>query len=218
MTIEQIIAIIFSLLVAIIGHEIAHGKEALKHGDKTALNQGRLSWNPIVHIDVIGTILLPLMMFFSGLPIIGYAKPVPVNYRILELNKNYLNIMKVAFAGIKFNLILMTIFIFISLVLSLEPNKENLFSNIIFYGIIYNLVLALFNLIPLPPLDGSKILSSFLKTRNLFDIAYKIENFNPMIGMLFIIILMNIEFIRNGFFFIIISIIEYVNPQIYNIF
>ena len=103
----QIVAMVAALAVAIIGHEIMHGFVAYKYGDMTAKYEGRLSVNPIVHIDPIGTIVVPLLLFVAGSPFLfGWAKPVPVNIWTVIRNGGYNGAIAVALAGIAYNLIL----------------------------------------------------------------------------------------------------------------
>ena len=145
------------LLFSVIIHEVAHGYVALRNGDPTARMLGRLTLNPIPHIDPIGTILLPLLLLASGAGILfGWARPVPVNPR------NYRNYRRgeltVSAAGPLSNLALAVLFSFL---LHLGPVNLGLMKMAL-WGVQINIFLALFNLIPIPPLDGSHILSIFL--------------------------------------------------------
>ena len=170
------------LLFSIILHEYAHGYIAYKNGDDTAYLMGRLTFNPIKHIDLMGTIVLPLICFLSNLPLFGWAKPVPVNF--VRLNRPKRDMAKVAFAGPAANLILVTLCVIIFKVLILINWQEAFAYKILSYGIQINLILAIFNLIPVPPLDGSKIIASFLPDRQSFNYL-NLERY----GMIFIIIL-----------------------------
>ena len=149
-----IMAVVFIFSVMI--HETAHGYVALRNGDPTAKIMGRITLNPIPHIDPVGSVLLPLLIFFSGSRFfIGWAKPVPVN----PLNyRNYRwGEITVSAAGPLSNLALAVAFAFL-LRLDLGIGVQVLAS----YGVSINIILALFNLIPIPPLDGSHILSILL--------------------------------------------------------
>ena len=151
---------IFALAIAVIGHEIMHGWVAYKYGDPTAYVNGRLSINPIVHIDPIGTILIPAILYISGAPFLfGWAKPVPININIVILNGGFRGAIAVALAGITYNLILAT---FLATLLPLFSEPESLFTLFLYLfvvqSIILNVVLAVFNLWPIPPLDGSQAL------------------------------------------------------------
>ncbi|MBM4275977.1 MAG: site-2 protease family protein [Deltaproteobacteria bacterium] len=149
------------LLFSVIIHEMAHGYVALLNGDPTAKMLGRITLNPAPHIDPIGTVLLPLILLFSGSKILfGWAKPVPVN----PLNyRNYRwGEITVSASGPLSNLALAAVFAFL---LRLFPGNPGV-TFLAFYGCSINIFLALFNLIPIPPLDGSHILAILLP-RNL---------------------------------------------------
>jgi len=149
-------------------HEMAHAWMAHRCGDDTARLQGRLTLNPIPHIDIFGTILLPLLLFFTsiGLPIGGWAKPVPVNP--LRMKKWRLDMIKVSIAGPISNMILALL---TSLVLYLLYYFGISYQDyvggvpVLHYMIYLNLGLAFFNLIPIHPLDGGKVLENFLSPR-----------------------------------------------------
>ncbi len=145
------------LLFSVIVHEVAHGYVALLNGDPTARMLGRITLNPVPHIDPIGTILLPLLLLMTHAGILfGWAKPVPVN----PLNyRNYRwGEFAVSAAGPVSNLALAALF---SIVLRLGINNPGLMQ-MAYFGVSINIFLALFNLIPIPPLDGSHILVLFL--------------------------------------------------------
>ena len=139
-------------------HEFAHGWIALKLGDPTAKYSGRLTLNPLKHIDPLGTIIIPILLYLSKSPFIfGWAKPVPVNFSRLHSPKK--DIIWVGLAGPVANIIL-AVLIGI-LFRSNLPLGGNLFSMLQTLGMV-NLVLAVFNLIPIPPLDGSRVLAGLL--------------------------------------------------------
>jgi Zn-dependent protease len=156
------------LLFSVVLHEYAHGWQALREGDDTAYMLGRLTLNPIPHIDLFGSILLPLMLALLSSPfMIGWAKPVPVNPR--KYRSYRAGDIRVSLAGIVVNLGLAVIFTFVLIgvihlaefVPTLTPTFEVL-ARMVQYGVLVNLVLAFFNLIPIPPLDGSHVLYHFL--------------------------------------------------------
>jgi len=159
------------LLFAIVMHETAHGWVALRFGDTTARDMGRLTLNPLPHIDPIGTIVVPLLLQFSGSGFLfGWAKPVPINP--LNLRNPKENLMWVSLAGPGVNMALAFACGMIIRVVKLMPGGLatgfgliDVLVSMIYYGMIINLVLACFNLIPIPPLDGSKVLLRFLPPR-----------------------------------------------------
>jgi Zn-dependent protease len=152
------------VLLALTIHEAAHAWTADKLGDPTARLLGRVSLNPIVHIDPIGTILLPLLAAFSGLPIIGWAKPVPVN--IGRLRQPRRDFMVVAAAGPISNLLQAVVAALV--VHLLLPG--GILPDVLRAAVTINIFLALFNLIPVPPLDGGNVLAGLLprSAANLF--------------------------------------------------
>ncbi len=157
----QVFSIIV-LILSIVVHEFSHGWMANYLGDSTAKHMGRLTLNPIPHIDLMGSIIVPLLLLISSTGfIIGWAKPVPYNPYNLRDQKN--GEMLVALAGPASNLLLALIFGIIIRILLIQGIAIDS-SIIIFFGIIvlYNILLAVFNLVPIPPLDGSKILFHFL--------------------------------------------------------
>ena len=156
------VVLLFSLSV----HESAHGWMAHKMGDDTALSQGRVSLNPIVHIDPIGTLLFPLVQIFTGIPFLGWAKPTPYNpanfRRDVTLRQGH---MLVAGAGPVSNVLLALLFtaVFFVMVRSgVTENPRHPLVMIVAVGIQMNVILAIFNLVPIPPLDGSKVASYVL--------------------------------------------------------
>lgn len=179
---------IFSLIVLlflVIIHEIAHGSVANYLGDATAKHSGRLTLNPIKHLDPVGSILLPLFLAILGAPVIGWAKPVPINpYNFRDQKWGEL---KVSLAGPASNFLIAIIFALIIRFLPLSNSLLTLFGIIS----IYNFLLGIFNLIPVPPLDGSWILFSFFP-RGLA----KVKLFLQQYGMFILIFL--IFFIQSG--------------------
>ncbi len=205
--IQKISIITLPILIAIILHEVSHGFVANKFGDPTARHMGRLSLNPLVHIDIFGTIILPLLLIFSNSPIIfGYAKPVPVNFFNLRNPKR--DMIWVSAAGPLTNLALAFISsIILRLLLYIDPrllylqnipssliSRGDLLSSImlpislmLIFSIQINLLLAVFNLIPIPPLDGGRILVGVLPHK-YSNILSSIEPFGMLILILIIFI------------------------------
>jgi Zn-dependent protease len=157
---------IIVLIMSIVIHEVSHGYAAYLLGDNTARLSGRLTLNPIKHLDPFGSVILPILLFISthGTFLIGWARPVPYNPANLKNEKRGTFI--VAIAGILANLALAIIFgLLIRFALSMGISLDNPFYKISSIIVMLNLVLFLFNLIPIPPLDGSKILFSFLPSK-----------------------------------------------------
>ncbi len=150
----QFVVLLFSLSV----HESAHAWTALRQGDSTAQSLGRISLNPLVHIDVIGTVVLPLIMIFSGMPLLGWAKPTPIEPRnFKDLRRGQII---VSGAGPVSNMLLALLFtagLFVAVRVLPGPLAEQPLAQILSLGIQLNVLLAIFNLVPLPPLDGSHV-------------------------------------------------------------
>jgi Zn-dependent protease len=165
--VQNFILIAPVLLFSMVAHEYAHGYAAMKNGDMTAYQLGRLTWNPAKHIDPFMTIILPLLLFLANAPVFGGAKPVPVNPR------NYRNFKRgdiiVSLAGIVTNLVIAVICVpLMRLVYAIGSGSDalagpaSIFQLMLLFGIQINIVLAAFNLIPLPPLDGSHVMKYLL--------------------------------------------------------
>jgi len=162
--IETLTTWVIPLLLVIIVHEVAHGFVAMKLGDDTAYREGRLTLNPLPHIDLIGSILLPLLCWLSHSGFMfGWAKPVPVNFNRLNRPKRDMGL--VAVAGPIANLLLSILFVIIGrfgIELLPRGNFFNWFMTNIQNGIAFSLVIGIFNLLPILPLDGGRILVSVL--------------------------------------------------------
>lgn len=136
-------------------HEFAHAYFANKFGDATAKNQGRLTLNPFKHIDLIGSVVMPIMAFASGFALIGWAKPVPIDPR--NFSNPHKDDLLVSAAGPISNLVLSFVFFVFFVISQLIELRSPLVFNILWMGIYFNVFLCLFNLLPIPPLDGSHI-------------------------------------------------------------
>jgi Zn-dependent protease len=142
------------LIMSVVIHEVAHGYMALRYGDKTALHAGRLTLNPISHLDLFGSVIIPALLYFSTGFAFGWARPVPYNPDNLSDRK--WGSIAVAGAGVLAN-IFIALFFGLLLRFTQGQNLPEGFSLIVSTIVIVNLALAIFNLVPIPPLDGSKI-------------------------------------------------------------
>ena len=184
MNIDQLIQTIalaaIPVLFAITLHEAAHGYVARYFGDMTAYQQGRISLNPVRHIDPVGTILLPVLTLWMGGILFGWAKPVPVNFAALRNPKK--NMLWVALAGPASNLFMAFCWAAIAKIVLAFP--ENYYAvplvEMAKIGININVVLMVLNLLPLPPLDGGRIAVSMLPHRQAYQLA-KIEPYGMFI-------------------------------------
>lgn len=185
MDIQNLVISIPALMMAVILHEYAHGWMAYRMGDPTAKEDGRLTLNPIPHIDPLGTIILPGMLMLLNSPILfGWAKPVPVNpARFRNLRQGT---FLVSIAGIAMNMLLALIFAgLFRLIMSGHLNflgGEILRPLVLFSAkaVLVNLVLAIFNAIPIPPLDGSRAVMSFISYR-YWEIFYRFEMYGFLV-------------------------------------
>ena len=167
MPFESIIISLILLLFSVVIHELCHGIAADKLGDHTARYAGRLTLNPIPHLDLFGSILLPLFLFAVNSPIIfGAAKPVPVNFFNLRNPKRDMALVSLAGPGANFALaIIFAIPIRLGLLTDGMAGHE-----IVLQAVLLNLVLGIFNLIPIPPLDGSKVFASLFSDEMMYRI------------------------------------------------
>ncbi len=196
----RIATAVLALLVAIIGHEIMHGWVAYKYGDMTAKNAGRLTINPISHIDPIGSLLVPAMMYFvpmlfgsDGGFLFGWAKPVPVNSRTVVVNGGYNAMMQVSLAGITYNFIVAAFAAAFLLAMSQPLVSDSMFYVFAYFlvmqVVIINVVLGVFNLLPVPQFDGAHFLMYAALKYNYNTVAewfYKMERY----GMIVVVIIL----------------------------
>jgi len=196
----RIAASVLALAVAIIGHEIMHGWVAYKYGDTTAKDAGRLSINPLIHVDPVGTIAVPLMMYFipmllgmgSGF-LFGWAKPVPINMRTVVQNGGYGAAMQVSLAGIAYNFALAALFAVILTGMHQPEQGDGIGTIFLFLFVmqlvLINVILAVFNLLPIPQFDGAHFLMFLSLKLGLHNVAMWFQRLEPY-GMLIVIILL----------------------------
>jgi Zn-dependent protease len=186
------------LIFSVVVHEVAHAWQARREGDSTADQLGRITLNPIPHLDPIGSVLVPLALHFSGSSFLfGWAKPVPVNpanYRSYRWGD-----IRVSLAGIVSNLILaflstlaMVVVLKVDALVGSLGGATDVLRRMASYGIVINLVLAIFNLIPIPPLDGSHVLAQLLPRR--MALSYR------RAGRYGLLIIMGLMFLTPGAF------------------
>jgi Zn-dependent protease len=188
--IQTLLIWVIPVLFAITVHETAHGWVASKLGDHTARMMGRLTLNPIKHIDPVGTILVPALLYLSSAGFIfGWAKPVPINFSALRSPKR--DMLWVALAGPGVNLLMAIGWLIIVTI----ANTLNIPFLVLMggAGIFVNLLLAIFNLLPIPPLDGGRVISSLLPGK----LSYQYDQLEPyglfiLVGLLFLGVFQNI--------------------------
>lgn len=194
----KILAAVLALAVAIIGHEIMHGWVAYMYGDTTAKNAGRLSINPLIHVDLVGTIIVPATMYFlpmllggeSGF-LFGWAKPVPINTATVIRSGGYNAAMQVDLAGIVYNFTMATL-ASVAVVAMVQPTTADslvyVFAYLfVFQLLIINVVLGVFNLLPIPQFDGAHFLMHLaLKYRvnAVAEFFYKNERYGIIIVLI----------------------------------
>lgn len=182
MDIGSIIITLVILLFSVVLHELSHGVVADRLGDSTARFAGRLTLNPLPHLDLFGSILLPLFLFLVNSPIIfGAAKPVPVNFFNLRNPKRDMALVSLAGPGANF---ILAIAFALPIRLGLLT-QGSMGYEILLQAVVLNLVLGIFNLLPIPPLDGSKVFASFFSEPMMYRIL-ALERFGFILIILFL--------------------------------
>ncbi len=179
----EFIFVIAILVMSVVIHEVAHGFAALSLGDTTAKYQGRLTLNPLAHIDPVGSVLVPLMGYLLGGFVVGWAKPVPFNPYNLRSAKWGEAI--VAGAGPLSNIAIAIVFSVIIRVVVAKALIGQAALELLSFVVIINLTLALFNLLPVPPLDGSKILFAVIPGR-WANIRFALERLGIVLVLIFV--------------------------------
>ena len=185
--ISTLFVFVIPVIFAVTVHEVAHGWVASQFGDQTAKSMGRLTLNPVKHIDPVGTIVVPAIMYFTSGFIFGWAKPVPINWRNLGHPRRDMAI--VAFAGPAANLLMLLFWAMSAKVIMLLGNDSNHLTQLLFImcniGITINIVLMILNLFPVLPLDGGRVLTAMLP-RNL---AISFSRLEPY-GLIILVVLL----------------------------
>lgn len=184
-----VIIALLALYVSLTVHEFSHALLAYVQGDATAQRSGRLTLNPLAHIDPVGTVLVPLMGALSGFPLIGWAKPVPFNPYNLTKGGKWGSVY-VALAGPISNFIMALVFLLllrVSVAVFGLP-ADNLLVTFLTMLVMINVVLGIFNFIPVPPLDGSKLLHALLDDPKYRNFLIAMETRGPIILMLLIFV------------------------------
>jgi len=218
--IQKIIVWALPVIFAITAHEVAHGWVALKLGDRTAQMMGRLTLNPLKHIDPVGTILVPGVLLVLGGFIFGWAKPVPVTFQNLRHPKS--DMVWVALAGPMANLVMAVIWALVAkLGLTLLQSGVEIGAPMVYMGIagvLINTMLMMLNLFPLPPLDGGRILVGLLPG----PLSWRVSQIEPygffiLVGLLYFGIISMVLWPLMGAFFSLLAAMFNLPPQIFSI-
>lgn len=218
--IQKIIVWVIPVIFAITAHEVAHGWVALKLGDRTAQMMGRLTLNPLKHIDPVGTILVPGVLLVLGGFIFGWAKPVPVTFQNLRHPKS--DMVWVALAGPIANLIMAFIWALVAkLGLTLLQSGMEIGAPMVYMGVagvLINTMLMMLNLLPLPPLDGGRVLVGLLPG----PLSWRVSQIEPygffiLVGLLYFGIIGMVLWPMMSAFFSLLAVIFNLPPHIFSI-
>lgn len=187
--------VFFAFIVAVVSHEVAHGYMAYALGDNTAKLEGRLSLNPIKHISLLGSVVIPLLLFLASSPVMfGYAKPVPVDMDTILRKAGLKGAIFVSLAGVGVNFL---IAILCSGALLFDFAAQNLYLVLLFGNlVVYNVVLGFFNLLPIPPLDGAKALA-YIGMVFKIDIFARYYNAVENYGIIILFLLLLIPYLNS---------------------
>lgn len=183
-TVINIVLVLAVIVPSIILHEVAHGVAALRFGDDTAKRAGRLTLNPVAHIDPFGTVLLPALLAFTTGSAFGYAKPVPVNPSRMRRPRDHGLLVSLAGPATNVVLALMAALVYRVLTQSTSPTVIDL---VVRFGVI-NVILAAFNLLPIPPLDGSAMIERALP-RRMLPRWHQIRQYSMAVLLLIVLLL-----------------------------
>lgn len=187
----QIATWLVPLVIAIVFHEVAHGLVARRLGDPTAAERGRLSLNPLKHVDPIGTVVLPLILALSKAPVFGWARPVPVDARRLRHPRRDMMLVGLAGPGMNLALALLAVLLIGAIYAATGPQPSQAVRFIAtnaFNFLLINLFLAVFNLIPLPPFDGGHVVKGLLPPRAA-DALDRVDRFALLVLIFLLLVL-----------------------------
>lgn len=192
-----------AIIIAIVIHEFCHGYAAYLLGDETARRAGRLTLNPVAHIDLWGTIIIPLLMLVTSGAAFGWAKPVPINPYNLKFPRWGPAIVAVAGPASNFLMAVFAGIVFKMLSVTFDPQANLLMIFLVNFALL-NLFLMIFNLVPIPPLDGSKVLFGILSSPRFSSFCETLERQGPILLLLLIVF---DNFLNIGFFKVIFRLV-----------
>lgn len=195
---------LIGLMIGVVLHEYMHGRVADYFGDHTARNSGRLTLNPVKHVDPFGSVILPLMLILIRAPVFGYAKPVPVNPYFMRHRRD---MVFTALAGPVTNFTVAAAFVGIGAVLKASGVHGTQFNILIFSIVQINVVLGVFNLIPIPPLDGSHVVEYFLSNEARLQ-------YEKIAGFGFVFVFLFIFFVGGRFFAALMPLFEWIGATV----